>query len=772
MTADALTRAGLPRAVLSCPHAPGLRRALALAVALALPLAAHAEAPADANPTTLDGLEVTARRQSQADSYTLPVSRAAIGLDLSVRQTPQSVTSVTRQQMDDLQIESIDDVLTSTTGITTYSLDNAGRTTFRARGFDIGNFKVDGMLVNGASSFSGGGAALNMDLYDHVQVVRGANGLLGGTGDPSATVYLERKRPTADFGGAAALTLGSHDKRRLMGDVNVPLTADGRVRSRFVVSAEDSDTFRQREDIQRLAGLASFEADLGSATVLNLGVQYEKTRNGGASWGSNVPIWWADGSRAQLSRSTNPAADWSLAKRDNTTVFGSVEQGLGADWTLRVAFAHDSGESFTNYGVAKVNNAARNQGFAGFWNPDGSGAFLNAIHSESETRRDNLDISASGPLQLFGREHQLMVGFNGYRSEITDYSFSAALGNCTIAGVAPWSGCQYRAVGLPIADWRSWDGSYAGFETFRTPARSKTITENLGGYLAGRFSLADPLSLVLGTRLSNYKTYTQTYTQADVRTRGAASGEQQVVTPYAGLVWDFAANYSAYVSYTDVFSPQGNVRDANDTLLDPVTGKSYEAGIKGEWADGALNAALALFRNDQNIVGESTGEVHPDTGLTIYRAVDGVKSKGADLEISGRLAQGWNVYAGYTWLQVDGLSYQQDPRHLLRLNTTWTLPGALSKLTVGGGLSVQSGTVMSTNPGRPLGGGRYDASNLPMGGYTLVNLMARYALTDTVQLAVNVNNLTDKTYYTQYGFYDGLIFGEPRSTTFSVRARF
>jgi len=769
--ADASDRAGLPRAASPC------LRVLALAVACSLPSLASAadaaDAPADAasQPTTLDGLEVTAR-QSQPDSYTLAASRAAIGLDLSLRQTPQSVTTITRQQMDDLRIESIDDVLTSTTGITTYSLDNAGRTTFRARGFDIGNFKVDGMLVNGQSSFSGGGAALNMDLYDHVQVVRGANGLLGGTGDPSATVYLERKRPTRELGGAAALTVGSHDKRRLMGDVNLPLTADGRVRSRFVVSAEDSDTFRQRENVQRLAGLASFAADLGDSTVVNVGVQYEKTRNGGASWGSNVPIWWADGSRANLPRSTNPAADWSLAKRDATTVFASVEQQLGADWTLRVAAAHDQGESFTNYGVAKVNNAARGQGYAGFWNPDGSGAFLNAIHSEAVNRRDNIDISVSGPLQLFGREHQLMAGFNGYRSELTDYSFSAALGNCTIAGVTPWSGCQYRAVGLPIADWRTWDGSYAGFQTFRTPARTKTITQNLGGYLAGRFSLAEPLSLVLGSRISNYKTYAQTYTQADVRSRGAASGDQQVVTPYAGLVWDFARDYSAYVSYTDVFSPQGNLRDANDTLLDPVTGKSYEAGIKGEWADGTLNAALAVFRNEQDNVAESTGLVHPETGLTIYRPVDGVVSKGADLELSGRLAQGLNVYAGYTWLQVDGLSYRQDPRHLLRLNAAWTLPGTLSRLTVGGGLSVQSGTVMSTNPGRPLGNGQYDASNLPLGGYTLVNLMARYALTDNVQLAVNVSNLTDDTYYSQFGFYDGLIFGEPRTTTFTVRARF
>ncbi|KAF1013262.1 MAG: hypothetical protein GAK31_03411 [Stenotrophomonas maltophilia] len=96
MIADAHTRAGLPRAAPPCPPAPGLR-VLALAVALALPLAAHAADGVANDPTTLDGLEMTARRQSQPDSYTLPASRAAIGLGLSVRQTPQSVTTITRQ---------------------------------------------------------------------------------------------------------------------------------------------------------------------------------------------------------------------------------------------------------------------------------------------------------------------------------------------------------------------------------------------------------------------------------------------------------------------------------------------------------------------------------------------------------------------------------------------------------------------------------------------------------------------------------------------------
>lgn len=85
MIADASHRAGQPRAALPCP------RVLALAIVLALPMAAHAEVSvsAEADPTTLEGLQVTARRQSQADSYTLPASRAAIGLELDLRQTPQ-----------------------------------------------------------------------------------------------------------------------------------------------------------------------------------------------------------------------------------------------------------------------------------------------------------------------------------------------------------------------------------------------------------------------------------------------------------------------------------------------------------------------------------------------------------------------------------------------------------------------------------------------------------------------------------------------------------
>lgn len=143
---------------------------------------------ASPGPATLPAIEVSGQADEPTEAtraYTVPATRASTGLTLSPRETPQSVSVVTRQQMDDQGMQSIGDVLGSTTGITFVELDNGGRTTYRARGFDITNYKVDGLSIIGGSSFNGGGSgAINMDLYDRVSIVRGANGLLGGTGDP------------------------------------------------------------------------------------------------------------------------------------------------------------------------------------------------------------------------------------------------------------------------------------------------------------------------------------------------------------------------------------------------------------------------------------------------------------------------------------------------------------------------------------------------------------------------------------------------------------
>ncbi|MBS1054855.1 TonB-dependent siderophore receptor, partial [Gluconobacter kondonii] len=224
-------------------------------------------------------------------------------------------------------------------------------------------------------------------------------------------------------------------------------------------------------------------------------------------------------------------------------------------------------------------------------------------------------------------------------------------------------------------------------------------------------------------------------------------------------------------NHSDRFLSQA-LRDADNQPLSPMMGKSYETGLKESFFKQRLNTSLAFYLNRQSNVAEATGATNTTTGESIYRSVNGVKTEGIDLDASGELLPGWNVLFGYSYLYEKGLSYRQDPHHLVRLTTSYTFPGVLHRLSIGGGISNQTSTEWTTNPGRPLGNGKYDSSNLRVGGYTLINLMARYRLAKWIDVAGNITNLTDKTYVRQAGFYDGMIFGEPRTFSFTIRGHY
>lgn len=766
-------RALLPFAQWHYPLISGLA-GVALATTASTVLAQQAVTANRAQPeaTLLAPINVIGQLDAPSEvtqSYTVPVTRSSTGLSLSPKETPQSVSVVTRQQMDDQAMESIGDVLGSTAGITFTELDNGARTTYRARGFDISNYKVDGLSMVGRSAFSGAGNSLNMDLYDRVGIVRGANGLLGGIGDPSATIDLVRKRPGPDLGGSVTLRTGSWSKKNLVGDINVPLTSDGRIRSRLVVSGEDSNGFRKHEKLERQGVLANVEMDLTSRTVLGVGMEYEHSITRGASWGANVPIWFADGERTNFSRRFNPVAKWSKTEREGTTLFASLNHRFDNEWKLQANYAHTTREDLNNFGVLKVNNGAV---VWPHWTQDGRGAYLNGIHSESESENHAFSVDLSGPFELLGRRHELLVGLNGSRLREPSWTFDRS--NCSIDGIAGFrGGCQYRTE-LPVDDWRTWSGDeYGNFQTFRTEARNVTRTSLYGGYVAGRFELTDRLAAITGLRRSEYRTYSDRYSAAGVRGARSGANNARAWTPYYGLVYDLTPTYSVYASYTDVFNPQTQKNEAGDTLK-PVTGASYETGIKGEWFNGALNASLSAFHSKQKDVALRDGDRLTPDGAQAYTTGTGVKVKGFDAELAGAITPSWNVYLGYTYLDVDNKDTAErvDPRHLLRANTTYRLAGTLSGLTVGGGVSWQGKTASAPMPGRPVGGGKFDDSPISLKGYALFNAMARYEISKNVSTTLNVSNLFDKTYYRQYGFYNGLIYGEPRRVTLSLQAKF
>ncbi|WP_314104676.1 TonB-dependent siderophore receptor [uncultured Stenotrophomonas sp.] len=712
--------------------------ALLAALSLASPLALADSLDAASDAKTLDKVNVVSTQRAPSSTTRLPIS---------LQETPQSSTVLGLGRLQDEALFSINDVLRNVTGVSVSFYDTQ-RPLYYARGFAITDFQVDGIPTYSGST----NQEYDTAFYDRIEVIRGANGLLSGAGIPSATVNLLRKRPGKDFDASFAVSAGSWDFRRMEADVNAPLTADGRFRSRVVAAYTDRELYYDRYKEDKMAGMAVLEGDLTDSTTLSVGYQTQDNNPVGSTWGT-VPFFDSQGNFAHLPRETNLSPKWSYWQRETSTAFANLEQRFGENWLLKINTAYTRGN-------------VQNVRLYGTGNPDpvtGAGIFLRAAAGDSEDTRRNVDAYLSGTFPLFGREHDLTVGAQWADLESTTNTIA-------LRYPTDWARCgTERCYYIPNV--YGWNGDISEVTYTRTGARRVAHTTQSGFYLATRLRLADPLSLIAGARLSRWETLTRAYNAAGAYT--ATSGAYKVsdeVTPYVGLVYDITPNVSAYASYTEIFNPQ-NYKDRNENLLAPVQGSNLEAGLKSQWFGGRLTANAALFEAKQDNYAVRDMSV-PDNSLSdgssAYVGVNGTKARGWEMDINGEVMPGWTVNAGFTHVKVTraptDMLYANPPEDLLQLNTSVRLPGVLDRLTVGGGFSWQS-EVAGYNIPYPLGGTR----TVKQPAYMLVNLHANYAINDSWTASLNVRNALDKTYWANLDYNN---YGEPRFVSASLRWKF
>ncbi|MBV4476657.1 TonB-dependent siderophore receptor [Pseudomonas botevensis] len=725
------------------PLALALPAALLSLAANAAETAAKPEQPLQLGATNISAQGLGATTEGTR-SYTTGSTSSATGLPLSLRETPQSVTVITRQQMDDRGVQGIGDALRNTPGISTQKYDS-DRTEFSARGFAITNFQYDGINipydgVYGENPNNGDDAA----SIDRVEIIKGATGLMTGSGDPSATVNLIRKKPTKEFKASISGTVGSWDAYRTVGDISGSLTDSGNVRGRFVGAYSDKNSYLDHYSQKKDLFYGILEADLSDDTLLTFGIDKSSTTPRGTSWTGN-PVYFADGGRTDFPRHFNSGADWSRRDFDNITYFASLEQALANDWKFKVSLDQKTTDHDTRLASASGGNPDR---------ATGQGMFLYWGRWEGHRVQNTADVNVSGPFTLGGREHELVAGVMTSHSRQTGATYDTSAFELVPGSIYDWNG------DLPK-------------QNFPKNGKYERIQSQNGIYLATRLHPTDDLSVILGSRLSTFK-YNEDYRYnagAGLDDTHASYKEHGVVTPYAGLVYDLDDTYSLYTSYTSIYQPQ-TYKDANGSTLAPVEGDSYEAGLKAAYFDGRLNASLAFFRIEQDNVAESIG-TNPVTNEGIYKAIDGATTKGMELELAGELADGWNVSAGYTYARTRDADEQRiygyplsttKPEHVVRTFTTYRLPGALDKFTVGGGVSWQSafyGKIYSAPAG--------DYTRIKQGGYTLVDLMTRYQYDEHLSFTVNANNVFDKKYLTGLGNFDTTFYGEPRNLMLTTK---
>ena len=662
-------------------------------------------------------------------SYTTQSSSSSTRLNLTPRETPQSLTVMTRQRLDDQRLINLSDTLDATPGIIVLR-DGKGSESdgYFSRGFQIQNFEIDGVpTATRMDNYT-----QSMAMYDRVEIVRGATGLISGMGNPAATINLIRKRPTAEARASVTAEAGNWDRYGSGLDVSGPLTESGNVRGRLVADykTERSWIDRYKQESQLLYGITEF--DLTEDTLLTMGFSYLRT-DVDAPARSGLPTRFTDGARSNLSRSLNTAPSWSYNDHEQTSFFTSLEKKFDSGWSAKAEFTHTENQfdEIFNY----VN---------GSLNADGSGTTQLPVRFSGTPRQDNLDLYATGPFNLLGREHELIAGvtLSKYRESVPSYG-----------------GWNYAYSGSPagaIDNLFNWDGNSAK-PAFDVTGKSSVDESQYAAYLSTRLRVTDDLSLILGSRVIDWKrdTVTSPYGGTETRTDESETG---VYIPYAGVVYDLTDNWSAYASYTKIFNPQAmGVHDINNKALPPMEGKGYEVGLKGSFFDEKLNTSLALFKLEQDNLA-----IWIDTpGGDTYRNEKGTTTEGVELELNGELAEGWQASAGYAYAVStdadDNRIVTTLPRQSLKTFTTYRLPGALDKFTVGGGVNWQSKV-------------GEDLHTFSQGSYAVTNLLVRYDVTPKLSASVNLNNLFDREYLSYAGNHG--MYGAPRNLMTGVKYDF
>lgn len=696
-----------------------------------------------------EGLEATTEGSG---SYTTGAMNTAAKLPMSIRETPQTVSVITRQEIEDRNIVTLDEAMETAVGVVS-STANFNRISYTARGFAITDNMIDGIPAVGNAY---AGYVPNLAFFDRVEIIRGGAGLTYGgvslVGSAGGTVNLVRKRATADSQISTVVRRGSFNNNYVELDGSSALNESGTLRGRLVASYEDRETFIDLENSRKPAFYGIFTADLGERTTASLGGSIERYDGNFAPYG--LPRY-TDGGDLGLPRSSRGLAPaYNKYYTDVDSLFGEVEHRFNDRWTLKAVANYQEREQggLTINTTGAVNRATL------------LGPTYGATSSDSSApdERRAADIILSGSFDAFGRVHE--VAFGGTWAETENGRSRSASGP---APAATQSIFNFDPFLLPRPA--------LGPATLSATGSTATTS---GIYAMTRLSVADPLKVILGARVSTVENETHNFVT------GANTGnkESDVFTPYAGVVYDVSTHWSAYASYADIFRPQNTLFTANGDPLDPVVGANYEVGVKGEHYDGRLNTTLALFRIEEtNRSQVDPGNLTPCAGSPTlgdcYIAEGKVRGEGFEAEVAGELLPGWQMTAGYTFVETEylrdrtrtgapsaneGKSFRTTtPKHLFRVWTTYQLPGALSQWSVGGGINTQSEIYSLSN------NIRYEQE-----GYTLLNARVGYDLSEHWSLSLNVNNLLDEKYYQRLGtVISGNRYGEPRAVLVGLRGK-
>ncbi|MBJ7556575.1 TonB-dependent siderophore receptor [Marinomonas spartinae] len=695
----------------------------------------------------------------------------------SIKETPQSVSVITQKAMQEEGIQNLNEAMQHATGITTQQNGNSRSMSFYSRGYQITNMQIDGGSPIDISGNSQVGYRFqpnfNMAEYDHVEVLRGADGLFNGSNGagPGGVVNLVRKRPLDHYQAIWEGSVGSWDHYRNVLDVSSPLGFDGKVRGRTVLTWDKTHHFYKEAYDDNKSIFGTLEADLTPSTLLNIGGSYSQMRG--------VPFYgglmmYANGKDSKLPRDTSYTFPWTKNDNDTLELFGSITQTFSDHWNGKI--------NYTRLAQKNYNISVQGVSFGGI--PlDGTRLGVSATSNRTHSYQDSLDATLNGQFIVWGLPQKITLGGN-YQRIRSDITYPS----------------DYDHYILPddfTYDPFNWDYSYP---KPNIPASNYALKgfDNLNQWgLYARIEITPwkPLHLITGLRLNSYRTEDLQY-QSGVDANGnfgpqpykTNSSGHSFESPYYAISYDINDNWSWYGSYTDVYSPQLDDIGLDGKAIGPITGSNYETGLKFAQPDGMLNASLSLYRSQRSGSGVQISESQVDLGggRTGYykNSTSPDISEGADLEISGTLKPWWQMTLGYTY----NISHQGEqgadgkgkplqtfiPKHIFKLWNDFHFNSSelLNRFQFGVGVRAQSASYVN--------GTYFDDESFELhpyrfksSFYSVWSARVGYNINRNWNIALLADNLFDRRYYQTLGNdFGNYWYGEPRNFMLTLTGKF
>lgn len=669
------------------------------------------------DPILLDTLSISeSRLDERADGpvqgYRATRSATATRTDSDLRDTPQAISVVPAQVIDDLNTTRIDRALDFAGGVSRQN--NFGGLTFlnySVRGFTTGELYKNGFAINRGSY-----SAPDTSAIERIEVLKGPAASLYGRGDPGGLVNIVGKKPQAEAFTTFKASAGSWDRYRSSLDVNTPLDDDGRVLSRVNLALEDNGSFRDHVDGRRAIVSPSLSWQLTPDTLLSIDSEFSRTES---VFDRGIPA--VNGEMGAVSRSTYLGEpNDGHVRNDNQTLDLALEHHLDDNWKLRLANHYTQGtlrgnSSETSRVVGdRISRFYRERNFE--WNDNITQAELH------------------GQFDWAGWQHQALIGleYENYRNSqkypqsVTGFGYGIDIYNPVFGQAKP---------------------------AIVNPNDFFERTESHALNLQDQIVFTERLRGLLGVRLEHIEQTAQNRASGVLNTQ-----EKDVATPRLGLLYQLTPEVGVFANASTSFKP--NTLGTQGQVYKPEKGIGYETGLKLDLFDSRVGATLALFRIDkENVI---TTDAFGDSV-----AAGKARSQGVDLQFSGQVTEAVRVIGAYAWIDAEvtkgdaalpkGSELLGIPRHSGSLMAVYEFQdGALRGSDFGA-----AANYVGERSGQA-------GSDFRLPSYSTVDLLAHYKASEQLTLGLNLNNLFDRKYYERGYNLAWNMPGDPRNLSLSL----